>query len=155
MKFSIIHFSDIHVPAEVSFSGLFDKRLLGCCNSLLIRQGRYNLELFRRAIPQFLEKKPSMFVFTGDAVSTADPREFEKALKEFQPLIDSRIPILYVPEITIFTSATRRAVRQWKTFMPPSMDALIPMRRIFTMPDRCALRRSIVLNPYPGTFPAV
>jgi predicted phosphodiesterase len=116
MKFSIIHFSDIHVPAEVSFSGLFDKRLLGCCNSLLIRKGRYNLELFRRAIPQFLEKKPSMFVFTGDAVSTADPREFEKALKEFQPLIDSRIPILYVPgnhDLYVRNKACRQAMENF------------------------------------------
>ena len=116
MKFSIIHFSDIHVPAEVSFSGLFDKRLLGCCNSLLIRKGRYDLDLFRRAIPQFLAKKPSMFIFTGDAVSTADPREFDQALKEFQPLIESRIPILYVPgnhDLYVRNRACRQAMESF------------------------------------------
>lgn len=116
MKYSIIHFSDIHVPAEPSFSALFDKRILGCCNSLLIRKGRYDLELFRRAIPQFLAKRPSLFVFTGDAVSTADPREFEQALREFQPLIDSGIPILYVPgnhDLYVRNRACREAMERF------------------------------------------
>lgn len=97
MKYTILHFSDVHFPAEISCRSFLDKRILGCCNSLLVRKGKYKLEYFRKAIPQFLKKKPSLFVFTGDAVSTADPREFQKALIAFQPLIDSGIPILYVP----------------------------------------------------------
>lgn len=97
MNYTILHFSDVHFPAEISCRSFLDKRLLGCCNSLLVRKGKYKLDYFRRAIPQFLKKKPSLFVFTGDAVSTADPREFQNALTAFQPLIDSGIPILYVP----------------------------------------------------------
>ncbi|MBR2426962.1 MAG: metallophosphoesterase [Lentisphaeria bacterium] len=97
MKYTILHFSDVHFPAELSCRSFFDKRILGCCNSLLIRKGKYKLEYFRDAVPLFLEKKPDLFVFTGDAVSSADPREFQKALAAFQPLIDSGIPLLYVP----------------------------------------------------------
>ena len=41
--------------------------------------------------------RPDLVIFTGDTVSTSAPREFETALKQLRPLVDSGIPILFSP----------------------------------------------------------
>jgi len=41
--------------------------------------------------------KPDVVVFSGDAVSTSDPREFESAWRRLRPLAESGVPILFTP----------------------------------------------------------
>jgi predicted MPP superfamily phosphohydrolase len=95
-KFAL--FSDIHEHAVFSFRALFDKRVFGLMNSTFCRRGDYRMERIDAAVRTILESmRPDLAVFTGDAVSTSDPREFEAALKQLRPLIDSGIPILYSP----------------------------------------------------------
>ena len=98
MKARIIHFSDTHEPATLeSWRALFDKRALGLLNSTLIRKNRYDRNFLPRAIDFILNDPPDLALFTGDAVSCGQPGEFGRALKLFQPLIDSGIPLIYIP----------------------------------------------------------
>lgn len=93
----LIHFSDPHQNAVFpSLRGLFDKRLFGYMNGLK-RRMQHDDDLLDRAIHFIVESKPDGVVFTGDVVSTADPREFERALPHYQPLIDSGIPVICAP----------------------------------------------------------
>ena len=41
--------------------------------------------------------RPGLAIFTGDAVSTSDPREFDAALNQLRPLVDSGMPVLFSP----------------------------------------------------------
>ncbi len=93
----IIHFSDSHYPAVLNCRSCRDKRFIGSLNSLLIRRAVYNQDSLKSLIAYILEQKPDVAVFTGDAVSTSQPEEFEKALELFRPLIQSGIPLIYTP----------------------------------------------------------
>lgn len=94
----IIHFSDIHLSAPLGAgSALFDKRLIGYLNGAIFRKHAYRQERLEQAVPMILAEKPDVIVFTGDATTCSQPQEFEKALNILQPLIDSKIPILYTP----------------------------------------------------------
>lgn len=92
MKIAV--FSDIHIPAKFSAHTLFDKRILGYCNSSIIRSG-YRMDRIAAGVKTILDASPDLILFCGDAASSADPREFQEAKRQLQPLIDSRIPILY------------------------------------------------------------
>lgn len=94
----IIHFSDIHLSAPLdSASALLDKRFIGFLNGAIFRKHAYKQERLEKAVPMILEEKPDVIVFTGDATTCSQPAEFEKALKILQPLINSKIPILFTP----------------------------------------------------------
>lgn len=98
MKARIIHFSDTHEPASLeSWRALFDKRAVGFINSNLIRKNRYNRDYLPKAIDLILKNPPDLALFTGDAVSCGQPGEFKRALQLFQPLLDSDIPLIYIP----------------------------------------------------------
>ena len=91
-------FSDIHEHAVFSARSLFDKRVFGLMNSTFCRHGSYRMERIDAAVSTILDSlRPDLVIFTGDAVSTSDPREFDAALNRLRPLIDSGIPILYSP----------------------------------------------------------
>ena len=96
MKFVL--FSDIHEHAVFSPRALLDKRFFGLMNSTFCRHGSYRMERVDAAVSTILNVlRPDLVIFSGDAVSTSDPREFEAALDQLRPLIDSGIPILYSP----------------------------------------------------------
>ena len=96
MKFVL--FSDIHEHAVFSARALLDKRLFGLVNSSFCRHGSYRMERIGAAVRTILDSlRPDLVIFTGDAVSTSDPREFEAALKQLRPLVDSGMPILFSP----------------------------------------------------------
>ena len=98
----IIHFSDTHEPAVLKFSSFFDKRLIGCANSLVIRRRRYDPSRTDRMIGCILREKPDCVVFTGDPVSTSEPEEFERAAVRFEPLAGSGIPADVSVSKTVF-----------------------------------------------------
>ena len=87
----LIHFSDSH--EEAVFPRGLDKRVLGYCNSHFKRRFQHKQELLDQAVRRILAEKPDAVLFTGDAVSTADPAEFAAALPHFLPLIEAEIPI--------------------------------------------------------------
>ena len=94
----IVHFSDIHISEPLGSAGaLLDKRLIGYLNGAVFRRRLFRREYLLRAIPMILEEKPDVIVFTGDATTCSQPREFETALEILKPLINSGIPILYTP----------------------------------------------------------
>ena len=98
MSMKFVLFSDIHEHAVFSFRALFDKRVFGLMNSTFFRHGDYRMERIDAAVRTILNSpRPDLVIFTGDAVSTSDPREFEAALKQLRPLIDSGMPIRYAP----------------------------------------------------------
>lgn len=98
MSTKFVLFSDIHEHAVFSARALLDKRLFGLVNSTFCRRNSYRMERLDAAVRTILDSlRPDLAIFTGDAVSTSDPREFESALKRLRPLIDSGIPILFSP----------------------------------------------------------
>ena len=98
MSTKFVLFSDIHEHAVFSPGALLDKRFFGLMNSTFCRGGSYRMERIAAAVRTILDSlQPDLAIFTGDAVSTSDPREFEAALNHLRPLIDSGIPILYSP----------------------------------------------------------
>ena len=112
----LIHFSDPHENAVFpSLRGLFDKRIFGYMNGLK-RRMQHNNDLLDRAIRYIVQEKPDGVIFTVDAVSTADPREFEAALPHYQPLIDSGIPVICTPgnhDLYVRDGACRRAMEKF------------------------------------------
>ena len=95
-KFAL--FSDIHEHALFSPRALLDKRFFGLMNSTFCRHGDYRMERIDDAVRTILDSlRPDLVIFTGDAVSTSDPREFETALNQLRPLIESDLPILFSP----------------------------------------------------------
>lgn len=93
--FRIILFSDTHERAQFGgFRSIFDKRLLGFCNSRFRRGFLHDNAILERFIAALLADPPDLVVFTGDAVSTGDPREFERAYSLFRPLAESSIPLI-------------------------------------------------------------
>lgn len=98
MSTKFVLFSDIHEHAVFSPRALLDKRLFGLLNSTFCRGGSYRMERIPAAVRTILDSlRPDLVIFTGDAVSTSEPREFEAALNHLRLLIDSGIPILYSP----------------------------------------------------------
>ena len=98
MSTKFVLFSDTHEHAVFSPRALLDKRFFGLMNSTFCRHGAYRMERIAAAVRTILDSlRPDLVIFTGDAVSTSDPREFDAALKQLRPLIDSGIPILYSP----------------------------------------------------------
>ena len=94
----IVQFSDIHEHAVFSPRSLLDKRFFGLLNSTFCRGGSYRMERTDAAVRTILRDLcPDVIVFSGDAVSTSDPREFETALARLRPLAESGIPILFSP----------------------------------------------------------
>lgn len=87
----LIHFSDSH--EEAVFPRGLDKRVLGYCNSHFKRRFQHKQDLLDQAVQRMIAEKPDAVLFTGDAVSTADPAEFAAALPHFLPLIEAEIPI--------------------------------------------------------------
>lgn len=92
----LLVFSDIHVAPFFSARTLTDKRMCGFTNAVLFRS-HFHKDAIGKMVQAGVKMRPDVIVFAGDAVSTADPREFETALRELKPLIDSKIPILYSP----------------------------------------------------------
>lgn len=91
----LILFADSHEPAAFpGLRGCFDKRLFGWCNDLLKRRFLHDPDLLNMAVQVILQRKPDCVLFAGDAVSTSDPAEFERAKLRFQPLAGSGIPLL-------------------------------------------------------------
>ena len=98
MSTKFVLFSDIHEHAVFSPRALLDKRLFGLMNSTFCRHGAYRMERIDAAVRTILDSlHPDLVIFTGDAVSTSDPREFDAALNQLRPLIGSGIPVLYAP----------------------------------------------------------
>ena len=98
MSTRIVQFSDIHEHAVFSPGALLDKRLFGLVNSTFCRAGSYRMERTDAAVRTILnELKPDVIVFSGDAVSTSDPREFETAWTRLRPLAESGVPFLFSP----------------------------------------------------------
>lgn len=97
MSVKILHFSDTHERATPEApSAFFDKRLLGILNSSVIRR-KYDTRRIAPAIEYILAEKPDLVLFTGDATSCGQKGEFERALKDFMPLLESPLPFVYVP----------------------------------------------------------
>ncbi len=98
MSTKFVLFSDIHEHAVFSPRALLDKRFFGLMNSTFCRHGAYRMERVDAAVRTILDSlRPDLAIFTGDAVSTSDPREFEAALKQLRPLVESGMPILFSP----------------------------------------------------------
>ena len=98
MSTKFVLFSDIHEHAVFSPRALLDKRFFGLMNSAFCRRGKFRMERIDAAVRTILDSlRPDLVIFTGDAVSTSDPREFEAALKQLRPLIESGMPILFSP----------------------------------------------------------
>ncbi len=95
----IFHFSDAHETAV--FPAGLDKRLFGYANSVLFRRSQHKMEYLKRAVDYILkyaaQHPADAVLFTGDAVSTSAPEEFERVLPFFQPLLKSGIPFFAVP----------------------------------------------------------
>ena len=51
----------------------------------------------QKVVNYILEVKPDVAVCTGDLTSTGQPGEFAKVISILKPLLDSKIPVLYVP----------------------------------------------------------
>ena len=121
-------FSDIHEHAVFSPRALLDKRLFGLLNSTFCRHGDYRMERTAAAVRTILNVlHPDLVIFTGDAVSTSDPREFEAALKRLRPLIESGIPVLFAPgnhDRYVRDRACREAFERFRTELtkPCPMD---------------------------------
>ena len=67
--------------------------MLGYCNSHFKRRFQHKQDLLDQAVQRMIAEKPDAVLFTGDAVSTADPAEFSAALPHFLPLIEAEIPL--------------------------------------------------------------
>lgn len=92
---TLILIADSHEPAVFpGLRGCFDKRFLGYGNDRLKRRFLHDQKSLDNAVRIILARKPDCVLFAGDAVSTSNPLEFKHALPHFQPLINSRIPLL-------------------------------------------------------------
>ena len=98
MSTKFVLFSDIHEHAVFSPRALLDKRVFGLMNSTFCRHGGYRMERIDAAVRTLLNVlRPDLVIFTGDAVSTSDPREFGTVMDRLRPLAESGIPILFSP----------------------------------------------------------
>ncbi|MDD4317153.1 MAG: metallophosphoesterase [Victivallaceae bacterium] len=94
----IIHFSDPHAGgAAEDWMAYIDKRWVGVFNYRFRRRFQHDLTLLEKAVTYILENRPDIAVCTGDLTSTGQPGEFEKTLTIMKPLLNSGIPLIYVP----------------------------------------------------------
>ncbi len=94
----LIHFSDPHAggPAE-DWMAYLDKRWVGVFNYRYRRRFKHDLSLLEKAVAYTLANPPDVVVCTGDLTSTGQPGEFKQSLDIMRPLVESGIPLLYVP----------------------------------------------------------
>ncbi len=94
----ILHFSDPHAggPAE-SLRAYFDKRIVGVFNYHFRRRFKFRLEKLERMVEWVLAHPVDAVVCTGDLTSTGQPGEFDRIGGLLAPLVESGMPILYVP----------------------------------------------------------
>lgn len=94
----IIHFSDPHSGSWLEdWRGIFDKRLLGVLNFNTRRRHLHKMERLAKCVEIILQEKPDIAICTGDLTSVGQPSEFDECIEILNPLIDSDIPLLYVP----------------------------------------------------------
>lgn len=94
----IVHFSDIHAggPAE-DWLAYVDKRWVGVFNYRWRRRFQHNLDNVNKAVEYILDTKPDVAVYTGDLTSAGQPGEFAKTRSALEPLLQSEIPVIFVP----------------------------------------------------------
>lgn len=125
MSTKFVLFSDIHEHAVFSPRALLDKRFFGLMNSTFCRHGDYRMERVDAAVRTILDSlRPDLVIFTGDAVSTSDPREFEAALKQLRPLVESGMPILFSPATMTAMCATAPVARRSSISAPSSRNTV-------------------------------
>lgn len=94
----IIHFSDPHSGAWLEdWRGIFDKRFLGVLNFNTRRRHLHKMDRLGKCVELILQEKPDVAICTGDLTSVGQPCEFEECLNILKPLMDSDIPLVYVP----------------------------------------------------------
>lgn len=137
MSTKFVIFSDIHEHAVFSPRALLDKRFFGLMNSTFCRRGTYRMERIDAAVRTILDSlRPDLVVFTGDAVSTSDPREFEAALNRLRPLVDAGMPILYSPgnhDRYVRDRACREAFERFRAALTKNCPMALP--GLYEMPD--------------------
>ena len=137
MSTTFVLFSDIHEHAVFSPRALLDKRLFGLMNSTFCRHGDYRMERVDAAVRTILDSlRPDLVIFTGDAVSTSDPREFEAALKQLRPLVESGLPILFSPgnhDRYVRDRACREAFEHFRAELPKHCPMTLP--GVYETPD--------------------
>ena len=130
MSTKFVLFSDIHEHAVFSPCALLDKRFFGLMNSTFCRHGDYRMERVDAAVRTILDTlRPDLAIFTGDAVSTSDPREFEAALKRLRPLIESGLPILFSPgnhDRYVRDRACREAFERFRVELTKNCSMTLP-----------------------------
>ncbi len=94
----IIQFSDIHAggPGE-DWMAYLDKRWVGVFNYNFRRKFQHDLSVLDKAVDYILDVKPDLAVCTGDLTSTGQPGEFEKVKLVLDRLVESDIPLFFVP----------------------------------------------------------
>ncbi len=93
----IAHATDIHWM-EPPGSRIFNtKRLLGSANLFLRgRRHHFDLRVQSALVEHLLELEPDLVLITGDLTAQALPKEFDKARRALQPVLDS-IPTFVIP----------------------------------------------------------
>lgn len=115
----IFHFSDIHIGGGAEdFWACFDKRAVGIFNFKFRRQFIHDMSFLKR-FTNFVElEKPDLLICTGDLTSTAQIGEFEKVSTLFAPLLELKIPLIYLPGNHDYYTRTSKCVRKMKeTFL--------------------------------------
>ncbi|MBN2640094.1 MAG: metallophosphoesterase [Victivallales bacterium] len=111
----IIQFSDIHAggPAE-DWMGYFDKRWVGVFNYSFRRKFQHDLNKLHTAVDYILAEKPDLAVCTGDLTSTGQPGEFEKVKVILKRIVESDVPLFFVPGNHDFYVYRKRCVNAMK-----------------------------------------
>jgi len=84
----IAHLSDLHLFPEGALwtSGMFNRRLLGAFNLVLVRNGVHSIDVARAAVREVVEQKVDHTVITGDLTNLALESEFRLASEVLAPL---------------------------------------------------------------------
>eukprot|EP00828_Plagiopyla_frontata_P013351 TRINITY_DN17887_c0_g1_i1.p1 TRINITY_DN17887_c0_g1~~TRINITY_DN17887_c0_g1_i1.p1 ORF type:complete len:246 (-),score=8.42 TRINITY_DN17887_c0_g1_i1:4-741(-) len=111
----IIQFSDIHAggPAE-DWMGYLDKRWVGVFNYSFRRKFQHDLNKLHTAVDYILAEKPDLAVCTGDLTSTGQPGEFEKVKVILKRIVESDVPLFFVPGNHDFYVYRKRCVNAMK-----------------------------------------
>ncbi len=81
MKFTLAHFSDLHLgplPAGAAFHAFRSKRLLGALSWHFRRKYIHSAEVAEALLKDIQSAHPTHVAFTGDAANIASPLEFPK-----------------------------------------------------------------------------
>jgi len=112
----IVHFSDTHESGfPESVGAFFDKRLVGAMNCFFLRGRLHKPALLERAASLIAEMKPDLAVCSGDLTTSGQPGEFKRSLARLAPLLNSGVPVLYVPgnhDSYVKDKACRRALEE-------------------------------------------